>query len=276
MSSTVVLHRARDLWPAARGLFVLLTAVLSAGSAEAATPLEGDRAVEAGRAVLAGRGRYPWYDAARDDLRRINVAPPPELAKHRNSSWESRPRTLPDWSGASRFWSVFWTLVKWACWGALLVLLLLLISWLIRAFVNREAENSADDRTNAESEATRSEADLIEQLPYQVRRPETDLLGEARRQYAAGNFGEAIIYLFSYQLVQLNQHHWIGLARGKTNRQYLRELARRADLRQLVAQTMWAFEDVFFGHHPLERARFESCWNRLEEFHAWIQEGALA
>ena len=34
----------------------------------------------------------------------------------------------------------------------------------------------------------------------------------------------------------------------------------------LVEQTMVAFEDAFFGHHPLDQTRFESCWFRLGEF----------
>jgi hypothetical protein len=259
----------------AAGAILLGTAFLPAAAAAAAPAPGSDRAVEAGRGALAGRLRLPWYDAERDDLRRIDVSPPKELAKHRNSGWEVRPRKQPNWD-LSRFWSVFWTLVKWAFWGITLAIFVFLVWLLARMFINREVENAAGDGLEATADPTRTEADLIEQLPYQVKRPQTDLLGEARRHYEAGDYGEAIIYLFSYQLVQLDLHHWIGLARGKTNRQYLRELAARADLRQLLAQTMVAFEDVFFGHHPLERPRFERCWNRLDEFHAGIQEETSA
>jgi hypothetical protein len=93
-----------------------------------------------------------------------------------------------------------------------------------------------------------------------------DLLAEARRHYEAGNYGAAIVYLFSFQLVQLDRRQIIRLARGKTNRQYLREVGPRISLRKLVEQTMVAFEDVFFGNRQLRRDRFESCWARLEEF----------
>lgn len=255
---------------------ILLGAASLPAAAAATAPTPGtDRAVEVGRDALAGRLRLPWYDAERDGLRRIAVSPPKELAKHRNSGWEARPRKLPN-KRFSPFWSVFWTLVKWAFWGATLAILVFLIWLLVRMFVNREVESAEDERLEAAAAETRTEADLLEQLPYQVKRPQTDLLGEARRHYEAGDYGEAIIYLFSYQLVQLDLHRRIGLARGKTNRQYLRELAGRGDLRQLLAQTMVAFEDVFFGHHPLERARFERCWNRLDDFHAGIQEETLA
>jgi hypothetical protein len=36
---------------------------------------------------------------------------------------------------------------------------------------------------------------------------------------------------------------------------------------------MVAFEDVFFGNHPLDRNRFESCWTRLDEFEALAAQG---
>lgn len=110
----------------------------------------------------------------------------------------------------------------------------------------------------------------MENLPFPVKRPQADLLGETRWHYEQGNFGEAIIYLFSYELVQLDTHHLIRLAKGKTNRQYLRELKADSSLRAILRQTMLTFEDVFFGHYELSRERFEACWRRLDEFHSLV------
>jgi hypothetical protein len=101
-----------------------------------------------------------------------------------------------------------------------------------------------------------------------------DLLAEARRAYEQGNFGEAIIYLFSHQLLQMDRRHLIRLTKGKTNRQYLREIGPRRTLRQLFEQTMVAFEDVFFGAHVLGRDRFEACWSQLNRFDQLVEEGA--
>ena len=117
------------------------------------------------------------------------------------------------------------------------------------------------------------DVDRIEQLPFAVKRPQSDLLGEARRHYEQGNFAEAIIYYFSYQLVELDKHQVIRLTKGKTNRQYLGEARRAPDLRPLLEDTMVAFEDVFFGHHDLERSRFEACWNRLAQFQKSLAGG---
>ena len=102
------------------------------------------------------------------------------------------------------------------------------------------------------------------------------------KYYQAGNYADAIIYLFSYQLMQLDRNRWIRLAKGKTNRQYLREIRKRRhreaamDLQELSKETMVMFEDSFFGHHALDQQRFESSWNRLDEFHAWVVAGAAS
>ena len=122
--------------------------------------------------------------------------------------------------------------------------------------------------------ARQSDVDRLESLPFASRGPSTDLLDEARRCYEAGDYGQAIIFLYSYQLLQLDRHQVIRLARGKTNRQYLREVRQRAGLLPLLERTMVAFEEVFFGRHRLERARFESCWEQLDSFHQHLEQAA--
>jgi hypothetical protein len=71
--------------------------------------------------------------------------------------------------------------------------------------------------------------------------------------------------------VELDRGQAIRLAKGKTNRQYLRELTPKPDLKGLVEQSMLAFEDVFFGGRALDRSRFEDCWRRLPEFDRWVR-----
>jgi hypothetical protein len=143
---------------------------------------------------------------------------------------------------------------------------------LIRAFLKREATGD-DSRKRTDVDA--GEPDRVDALPFQVRRPQGDLLEEARRHYASGNYDEAIIYFYSFLLVELDKGQLIRLARGKTNRQYLREIRRQPLLFELLETTMIAFEDVFFGRHSLGRDRFESCFHRLGEFESQIQEAAV-
>jgi len=272
MMKELTLDTPRIAKPALAGLWALFVLV-SISSAEV---LHGERAVEAGRDALAGRNNYPWYDEDNDSIRRIDVETPKEAAAHRGSKWQAKPPapSKKDLSWLAKLMAAIWKVVGWLFWVAITALFAFLVVLLARAFMNSGAllDGSSDEEQEADS---RSEADLIESLPFQVKRPQGDLLAEARRQYEQGNYGEAIIYLFSYQLVKLDKHDFIRLARGKTNRQYLREIFPQPDLRKALERSMVAFEDVFFGHHPLERERFESCWLRLDEFHEHVEQAAI-
>jgi hypothetical protein len=126
----------------------------------------------------------------------------------------------------------------------------------------------------AQGESPEEERRRIEALPEPVRE-RTRLLDAARRHYQNGNYDEAIIYLFSHQLVCLDKNYLIRLTRGKTNRQYLRELGPRDTIRRILADTIVAFEDVFFGGRSIGQERFERCWNRLGEFESLAVGGTV-
>ena len=120
---------------------------------------------------------------------------------------------------------------------------------------------------------SRRDADRVEALPFQVRSATSDFLAEAGRLYQAGKYSDAIIYLFSYELVELDRHHVIRLTKGKTNRQYIRETRSRPLLRSVLEGTMIAFEDAFFGNKVLSRETFERSWNRVNEFRGELRAG---
>jgi hypothetical protein len=241
---------------------LMLAAWFSPESASAETsPGEGaaPAAVEEGREALGSHRRYPWYDESDDGVRRVNVKIPwraPDVDVN------FRPRTA---------WNFSW--LELFVWLGVLLLFGALAFLLIRAYLQRE-DVSATAATGASQKAAADDATRIEALPFRIRRGPLSLLEEARRHYEQGDLQQAIIYLFSYQLVEMDKQQIIRLAKGKTNRQYLREIRRRGPLQSLVGQTMVAFEDVFFGAHPLAPARFESCWGRLDEFESLIAEQA--
>ena len=221
--------------------------------------------VEAGKKALRGQELLPWYDAEKDALKRINVRPddtPPSTPTNTTpTNW-----SLPDWLGegiAGLLQLMFYTL--------LFGIIVAIIVFLVRAFLKNEAKDAQYD--SGRDKDVGEEIDRVESLPFQLAKPRGDLLAEARRLYEAGDFRGAIIYLFSYQLVQLDKHQRIQLTRGKTNRQYLREVRKQPQMFRLLETTMVAFEDVFFGHYDLERSRFETCWRGLDEFHQLIQQG---
>ena len=203
----------------------------------------------------------PWYDVEKDQLQPVQVravAEEPDRAH-----WKPSNRTEWDWN-----WGFSWLgeVIKALAWGALVLLIGLLIYALVRTYLNlAPVRTSVTDATHDVADSI-SDEQRIENLPLKLRSPKGDFLSLARQHYEAGNFAEAIIYLFSHRLLQLDKAGLIRLTKGKTNRQYLLELRRVRELEQLLGQTMTVFEDVFFGHHPLERERFEQCWNNNEQF----------
>lgn len=236
----------------------LIAAALGALAADgaAASSSDADEAVAAGREALSGRPAFPWYDAANDDVRAVKVREP----------WE-----WPDWSLGN--WNVPGRPFVWLMWTVLALLLGLLLYVIVRAWIARERFERQRMR-KAAGTAGASASINYEALPVELDPSSLDPLARARHHYERGEYREAIIYLFSHELIELDRRHLIRLAKGKTNRQYLRELAGQSPLVSLVGQTMTAFEDVFFGDHPIDARRFEACWQRLSEFEALTARGS--
>jgi hypothetical protein len=163
------------------------------------------------------------------------------------------------------------TWLVWLAWVAIGAALVALAYYLIRAFLNREARAAK----NSQSTAADDEPTGIEALPAALPLPKGDLWSEIERLYQAGDYNRAIIYLYAYQLIKLDQHQCIHLAKGKTNRVYVQELSSRLELQGLLARTMIPFESVFFGGHPLDRQGFEACWREAETFRQ-LAEQAVA
>jgi hypothetical protein len=210
-------------------------------------------AVQSGQKALSHWGRYPWYDAKADGLKPLDLSPP--------WWWE----WLPDFQASS--WNVRSpaTLLQWGAWIAIALALGVMIYVLLRAYVARRSGRVGGTPPKTEADAAEDRR-RVEALPLSSARSPADLRAAAEEQYRLGHYGQAIIYLFSHQLVQLDKRQLIHLSKGKTNRQYLYELGSRRPLRGLVEQTMVTFEDAFFGQRTIEQRRFELCWHRLDEF----------
>jgi len=250
----------------------LLGALAGTSPLRAQTPETQAEINEAATSPAIERGREalnqswftpPWYDSDRDSVKRIVVKPDWDFWEGWDwSGWDLSQWGLPDMS-----------LLEWLAWIVVSLLLAAIAYVLVRAWLQRDGRIKG---IASASSAVEDEADeaRVEALPFQVARRAADFLSEADRCRRAGNFREAIIYLFSHQLVSLDRRQRIRLSKGKTNRQYLRELSRQVALRSLVEETMVTFEDVFFGDHPLDAAGFERCWARLGEFDQLIDQEA--
>ena len=255
------------LFAACQGVFALPLVQARADEKSSATIVEKDNAsargeqngsdsnasfdsVKAGKEALSpGWNSFPWYDAEQDALRKVGVrepAEPVESSIERTSSVSRSP----------------FNFFAWLAWIGGAIVLALIIWLMLKFYLKREDSALTEEVAKPE----RTHRARVEALPFPVARATSDLLGEAERQAAQGNYREAIIYLYSHELVELDKQQLIHLTKGKTNRRYLRELTDRVPLRGLLEQTMLVFEDVFFGNYELDRARFDAVWSRLDEF----------
>jgi hypothetical protein len=227
--------------------------------------------VKAGQRSLARLPPNNWYDAEEDNVTARNIPaeqqppgrPGKEAAPKKQRShtpWSSR---LGGGTGAAFLsWTVIWTV---------LVILLVLVGLVVWGVLRSRANLGQKPDEPRTLDEISSQVDKVEHLPFEVKRPDANLLSEARRHYEQGDFNEAIIYLFSYQLLELDKGQVIRLAKGKTNGQYLMEMRYRRPLQDILRRTVDAFEDVFFGHRKLTREQFEACWNQLSQFQMQIE-----
>ena len=113
--------------------------------------------------------------------------------------------------------------------------------------------------------------ELIRSLPFQLDVEIGDRRQLAERAYQQGDYRKAMIYLFSHSLIHLDQHDLLRLRRGKTNRQYLREVSRFQAVAAYLNTLIVPFEAVFFGNKALSREQFETVWNGLNSFEHQVQ-----
>lgn len=108
----------------------------------------------------------------------------------------------------------------------------------------------------------------VSDLPFEVKQATYENpLAEAEALMRSGKYREAILFLYGYMLLALDQSRKIDLQKGKTNRMYLRELKSQVELRSIVETAMLSFEDVYFGKHAIGEQQFLISWNQVDDFH---------
>ncbi len=235
----------------------------------AAQFVEPGEAESAGQESLSARS-YPWYDADKDDSRTVDIQVHKEPTEedldpgNRNSDWiyddtstakPATPPTMPGWLAG---------LLELLTWGILAIAVVAIAGLMIWGFMLATRSGPSGSMTKKKTLDRTTDVDRVEELPVNIA-PKSDLLAEARRLFEAGDYAQAAVYLYSYKLMMLDRAQQIRLTRGKTNRQYLAEVAVPA-LRDILKPTMIMFEDAFFGKRDIPRQRFDSCWNRIEAF----------
>ena len=139
-----------------------------------------------GRDALNHWFGYPWYDAKTDGVRRVEVSQPWNVDWRLDRSLRSSSASLLQWAGLDRRSRCCWPAWR-ICWSG--------------AYLQRERGRGETRRRAGRARPTASNRC---RCPSPPRRG--DLLAEARRCYEHGDYGQAIVYLFSHQLVQLDKH----------------------------------------------------------------------
>ena len=226
---------------------------------------------------------YPWYDASTDGTRSLELKqrPDPRSANRNDIPLQTKqlksgktynpPAGGGGSGGAWNFGGQLAAGLGAMTWAIIIALMLLLIGILIWAMLRMNSQPALDDHELA---PTRSIAESIKQLPFELEVPTGDFRQQAHAAYAAGDYQRAMTYLFSHVLVTLDQKGLVRLRRGKTNREYLRELRSQQPIANYYQHVMVPFEASFFGDHELSKPDFETCWQRLEQFQADVESAS--
>lgn len=252
-------------WSSARKSVICFCVILTINSANpsscpAAPDLSDEAtAVEAGGDALRGQWGSPWYDRSADDYKPLDLPPP--KARKPSKFWQA----IGDWLGSWDFdLAGFFEVLMWLVLAAMIGIALYVLYKAVQNVEMREIETSESE------ELARSHIERVEALPVTIDNPITDFYAETRRLRGQRDYAGAMVYLFGHQLIELDRRHLIRLVKGKTNRQYLRELRRNTGgqtaLPEIVRETTLLFERSFFGAQPPSESEFEHVWNRMQEF----------
>jgi hypothetical protein len=167
---------------------------------------------------------------------------------------DSREQDQPD-----RGFGVSPHLLLYALFGVVLVALIVL---LIRWRRNRPAPILAGAAAGALPDL-RDETVTADQLP------ESGWLAMARELMSRGDLRLALRALYLASLADLAQRELLAIARSKSNREYERELIRRAhprrELRAAFGENITLFEKVWYGRHETTRENVDHFVGNLEK-----------
>ena len=261
--------------PAVRSL--LCGVIFATGLFPAASVLRADDILE----------EMPWYDTRVSEVKSVPLDSfDSSNAEHRNTDWVHTPQTASggsfwdwfdwfDWGGSGNLnpgtmnptFGRIINVILWLLVGFICLALLIWVAWLLmkQEWRWRDSEDETDWLQGPKIDPARFEA-----LPFEVQVPQSDLLSLARQAQSEGKNREAMIYLYSYMLLMLDQKHLIHLAKGKTNRTYLRELRGQKAIHKLLEKVVVSFEDVFFGNLVLDPDEFQDRWGEVSRFHELI------
>ncbi|GAB5402678.1 MAG: hypothetical protein Aurels2KO_09090 [Aureliella sp.] len=176
--------------------------------------------------------------------------------------WDWWDSSTTGTTGGSLWGETFLTYFFYTLLFILFVAIVALLTW----FLLRDSFPALRQRKQEAGEIVIDRA-RIEALPFEAKPDMGDPLAMAKRFRTDGQYDKALVYLYGYMLLALDQRQHIYLQKGKTNRMYLGEIGIE-EMQQVVRPVQLAFEASFFGKHPIGHERFAEIWATLDTFHA--------
>ncbi len=225
---------------------------------------------------------YPWYDEKSDSLQPVKL--PADAVTQQTQTYQTEKRN----------YSAFTSVMK-----GLVYVMLAILAGVVLAGLSYWGYKTWDNWISGNSKLTEADENArrrTEALPEEIQAMEGDFARLARLAYEKGDFRLAIIYLFSLQLTKLDEFQRIHLLKGRTNRQYQKSLKRSLKrqftehyeaisinatdqqrevwerYRQLgrqaedaFAETMFLFEETFFGERTPQKESVDACFLHTED-----------
>ena len=227
--------------------------------------------------INAGAGRS-WWDSSKQSVRYPDSEILPlseDFLKERTDLADAAPkpvataRPATKWGFFSFLDSIFsMTNLVVAIFVVFAVALLAYVIFKNKAFVSFNHNNEKNDGSKRK---LRDAAKVID-LPFDVSVDDDNLSQTAQKLAQQGDYQTAIRYLYSHMLVELDEHNWIKLRRGNTNRMYLRQLRPNALIARCFASVMQPFEEVFFGHHQISENTYNTARDNVVEIENLIKQ----
>ncbi|MBX3422588.1 MAG: hypothetical protein KF752_13625 [Pirellulaceae bacterium] len=248
------------MWLAVVSIWLLAGLTASAEQPGASVDME--------RALRAIRGA--WYDRQSGQYR------PPRVGSSHDNALRYQGRVQEPSQGESwlldLFRALFGNRLLSQIASVALVLLLVAVLVLLVLYWYRSSGGVSLARSARLGPGVSIDPSRVAELPFEVQRQWADPRAEARRLADAGDFNQAMVLLYGYLLLALDQSRYIHLQRGKTNGMYLNELPAIADLQSVVRATMSKFEQVYFGRRALSSVEFEESWEQVEQIHQLLSQ----
>ncbi len=221
-----------------------------------------------------------WFDPATGQVRGVGESyPGAELESGAVSAGRNQAEIFVP-SGNNWDWNFEWPewlqnffgwwsdlLAAWGLNGWIVLLVLFAVVFLIVIFVILARTDWGRNVLARNSAATRRLKPVSkEELPFELEAANLSVDGlwqQALKAKQQGDFRRALMFLYSYLLIELDAKQLIRLSRGKTNRDYGRELNGILTVYPCFVATMDAFERVFFGRFQLPSEQVEELFSQV-------------